>query len=125
MLTERKNMRPAIELGRPPSREDEARRRAAVHQAERVRNFKLSAAIFAVGMPAVTGIWALTEYLNADGWPERFSESAGPGDWNPWILWVLLIWGGLLAIQAVRTFVGRPPTDAEIERELRRLNARS
>ncbi|HEY7708179.1 MAG TPA: 2TM domain-containing protein [Gaiellaceae bacterium] len=124
MLTEQKNARPAITVGRPTSPDDEALRRTAVHQAERIRNLKLHAAMFAVGMPVVTGIWALTEYLNADGWPERFSESAGEGNWNPWIVWVFLIWGGLLAIQAVRTYVGRPPTDAEVEQELKRLRAR-
>lgn len=105
-------------------REDEKLRALALKQLERIRNFKLSLAVFLVGMPALTGIWAVTEYTNADGWPERFSDSAGPGNWNPWILWVLLIWGGLLAIQGVRAYFGRPPTEAEIDREVARLKAR-
>jgi hypothetical protein len=37
---------------------------------------------------------------------------------------VLLIWGGLLAIQGVRAYFGRPPTEAEIDRELSRLRTR-
>ena len=61
--------------------------------------------------------------MNADGWPDRFSDSAGPGNWNPWIFWVLLIWGGFLAIQASgRTSAG--PTESEVDREVARLKAR-
>lgn len=105
----------------PAAREEETLRRVARKHAERVRSFKLHLTVFLVAMPIITGIWALTEYMNADGWPERFSESAGQGNWNPWILWVLLIWGGILAYDGVRTYFRRAPTDAEIEREVARL----
>lgn len=98
--------------------------RSRSKQLERIRSFKLHLAMFLIGMPALTGVWALTEYMNADGWPDRFSDSAGPGNWNPWILWVLLIWGGLLAIQGVRAYFGRPPTELEIDREVARLKTR-
>lgn len=111
-------------LRSPEAREEESLRTLALKQLERVRNFKLHLAVFLVAMPALTGVWALTEYMNADGWPERFSDSAGTGNWNPWILWVLLIWGGILAIQGVRAYFGRPPTEAEIDREVVRLRAR-
>jgi 2TM domain-containing protein len=104
--------------------EDAALRTLALKQLERIRSFKLHLAMFLVGMPAVTAVWALTEYMNADGWPERFSDSAGPSNWNPWILWVLFIWGGLLAIQGVRAYFGRPPTESEIDREIARLKTR-
>ncbi|HEX2292433.1 MAG TPA: 2TM domain-containing protein [Gaiellaceae bacterium] len=113
----------ASALQREPA-EDAAVREVAARRLERIRKFKLHLAVFAVGMPFLTGVWALTEYLNADGWPERFSESAGEGNWNPWIVWVFLIWGGLLAIDAVRTYLGGPPTEAEIDREVERLRAR-
>jgi hypothetical protein len=119
-----KNGRPVL-VSSPATREDEALRRHARKQLERISNFKLSLGIFLVGMPLLTALWALTEYMNADGWPERFSESAGPGNWNPWILWVLLIWGGLVAIQGVRAYFGRPPTEADIDREIARLKARA
>jgi hypothetical protein len=105
------------------AREDEALRALALKQIERVRSFKLHLAVFLVGMPALTGVWALTEYMNADGWPDRFSDSAGSGNWNPWIVWVLFIWGGVLAIQGVRAYFGRPPTEAEIDHEIARLKA--
>jgi hypothetical protein len=106
------------------SREDAALRSIALKQLQRVRSFKLHLATFLVAMPALTGVWALTEYMNADGWPERLSDSAGSGSWNPWIFWVFLIWGGILAIQGVRTYAGRPPTESEVEREVERLRAR-
>jgi hypothetical protein len=105
--------------------EDEGLRAAARQRLERIGNFKLHLVIFLVVMPALTGLWALTEYMNADGWPERFSDSSGPGNWNPWILWVLLIWGGILAVQGVRAYVGGPPTEAEVDSEIARLKAGS
>jgi 2TM domain len=125
MLTQpvTKNGAPHL-LTSPAAREEEALRNAARKQVERVRNFKLHLTVFLVAMPIITGIWALTEYMNADGWPDRFSESAGQGNWNPWILWVLFIWGGILAIDGVKTYFRRAPSEAEIEREIARLTAR-
>jgi hypothetical protein len=117
-----KNGQAPLETLKAP--EDAALRTLALKQLERIRSFKLHLAMFLVGMPAVTAVWALTEYMNADGWPERFSDSAGPGNWNPWILWVFFIWGGLLAIQGVRAYFGRPPTELEIDREVARLKTR-
>jgi hypothetical protein len=122
LLTEpKRNVRPAIEIAPEASRRDEGLRALATKQAERVRSFKLHLAAFLIGMPVLTAIWALTEYMNADGWPERLSDSAEQGSWNPWIFWVLLIWGGLLAFQGVKTWFGGPPSEAEIDRELKRL----
>jgi hypothetical protein len=111
-------------LTSPAARETEALREIARRQAERIRSFKLHLTVFLVVMPIITGIWALTEYMNADGWPDRFSESAGDGNWNPWILWVLLIWGGILAFDGVKTYYRRLPTELEIDRELARLQGR-
>lgn len=112
-------------LTSPAAREEAALREVARKHAERLRSFKLHLTVFLVVMPIITGIWALTEYMNADGWPDRFSESAGQGTWNPWILWVLLIWGGILAFDGVKTYFRRSPTELEIDRELARLKARS
>lgn len=108
----------------PEGREDEALRRVARKHVERVRSFKFHLLAFLIAMPVITAIWALTEYMNADGWPERFSESAGEGNWNPWILWVLFIWGGILAFDSVKTYFRRAPTEAEVDREVARLKAR-
>lgn len=56
-----------------------------------VRKFKLYAAAW-LAMLVLTPVWVVTEYMNADGWPERLSEqspggtgipgSAGPGSWG-------------------------------------------
>jgi hypothetical protein len=124
MEPQTKNGRAPVEELRPAEPEEYALRRLAIKQVERVHRFKLHLALFLIGMPVLTGVWALTEYMNADGWPERFSDSAGQGSWNPWILWVLLIWGGLLAYDAVKTYLGGPPTEADIDREVERLKAR-
>jgi hypothetical protein len=103
---------------------DEELRRVAHKQLENVRKFKLYLSAYVLGMLVLTPVWALTEYLNADGWPERFSEQSNPGDWNPWILWIAL--GGLLlvGIAALRAYFTKPITEADIDREVERLTSR-
>jgi hypothetical protein len=103
--------------------ERELRLRARKH-IETVRSFKQHVATFVVAMVVLGGIWVLTEYQNADGWPDRFSDSNGPGTWNPWFFWVALVWGGILAYQGVKTYFQRPPTEAELRREIERLKGR-
>jgi hypothetical protein len=87
---------------------------------ERVRKLKRDAAAFVLGMIVLTAIWALIEWQDKGGF-ERFSDGGNPGDWNPWILYVALIWGFLLALDVLRTYFDRPTTEEEIDRELRRL----
>ena len=103
---------------------DEELRRVAHRHLEHVRKFKLYLSAYVLGMLVLTPVWALTEYLNADGWPERLSEQSNPGDWNPWILWVAL--GGLLlvGIAALRAYFTKPVTEADVDREVERLTAR-
>jgi len=106
-----------------PTRDEELRRVAHKHL-EHVRKFKLYLSAYVLAMLVLTPVWALTEYLNADGWPERLSEQSNPGDWNPWILWVAL--GGLLlvGIAALRAYFTKPITQADIDREVERLTSR-
>ena len=47
------------------------------------------------------------------------------GAWSPWIFWALGVWVVILAVHAFRTFAHRPATEAEIEREIARLESRS
>ena len=55
---------------------------------------------------------------------ERWSNNSNPGDWEPWILYVALIWGGILALMALKVHFDRPAaTDAEIDREVERLRS--
>ena len=103
--------------------EERALRQAARSHLEAVRSLKQHVAIFLVGMIVVGGIWALTEYQNADGWPDGFGTERD-GSWDPWFFWVALVWGGIVAYQAVRTYFRRPPTEAELRREMERLRER-
>lgn len=106
-------------------RPDDDLRALARDRIERVRSFKLHAAIFAVALPVLTVVWTLTEYLEDNTWPSRLAADDGdPGNWDPWIIWVFLVWGTILAVHALRTYFHRPATEAEIEREIERLRAR-
>jgi 2TM domain len=109
-----------VQPAEPRPEDTELRQEAKAHL-DRVRKFKADAAAFAIGIPVLTAIWAITEYQNSGGWPHRLSEQSNPGDWNPWILYVVLIWGFLLTLDAIRTFVRRPTTEAEIQREVEKL----
>ena len=126
MLTEpaTKNDRVTPELvPSPAARDEDTLRLLATQHLDRVRKFKLDAAAFLVGIFVLSCIWAITEYQNSGGWPERLSDKANPGDWNPWILWVILGWGFFVALDAIKTYVRRPTTEAEIEREVERLKS--
>jgi hypothetical protein len=104
--------------------QDEELRRVAHKHLENVRKFKLYLSAYVLGMLVLTPVWALTEYLNADGWPERFSEQSNPGDWNPWIFWVALAGLLLVGIAALRAYFTTPITEAEVDREVERLTSR-
>jgi hypothetical protein len=119
---ERGTHRPAAPSG--IRRDEETLRALAVAHVERVRRLKVDAVAFVFGGVVLGIVWMLTEYQNANGWPERLSDDGGDGTWNPWIFWALLVWGALLAIDALKTFKQRPTSEAEIDREVERLKAR-
>lgn len=104
----------------PP--DDESLRRWARQHVERVRRLKLHVAAFALGMLVLTPVWAIVEWQSNGGF-ERWSTNGNPGDWEPWILYVGVAWGLVVAIVALRTYFDRPTTEAEIDRELERLKA--
>jgi len=107
------------------SREEDALRMVAVQHLERVRRFKLSLVAYVLALLVLTPVWMVTQYESADGWPEHLStRSRYPGDWDPWIIWVALIGGVIVAIAAYRAYVDRPTTEPEIEREIERLKTR-
>lgn len=117
-----RNGRAAPESVAPAASDDQTLRELAIKQVERVRSFKLHAFAFAVGIPVVGAIWVLTEYFEDNSWPSRFvAGDDAPGNWDPWLFWVVGVWALILAIHAYRTFAHRPPSEAEIDRELRRL----
>jgi NADH:ubiquinone oxidoreductase subunit 5 (subunit L)/multisubunit Na+/H+ antiporter MnhA subunit len=103
-------------------REDEALRKLALRHLERVRKFKLSLAVYVLSLLVLTPVWIVTQYEQADGWPEHLStRSRYAGDWDPWIIWVALIGAFVVAIFAVRAYFERASTEDEIEREIERL----
>jgi hypothetical protein len=105
---------------RPP--EDELRHWARRH-VERVRHLKKSVAYYVLGMLVLTPIWALVQWQD-NGAFERFSTHSNPGDWEPWIFYVALIWGLVVSIDAVKVYFDRPTTEAEVDRAIERLVAR-
>jgi hypothetical protein len=106
----------------PAAADDDELREWARKHIERVRHLKLHAAAFVVGMLVLTPVWALTQWQDNGGFKRfDFSPDGTPGDWEPWILYVVLIWGGIVALMAVKTYFDRPTTKAEVDRELARL----
>jgi hypothetical protein len=67
-------------------------------------------------------IWALIE------WQDSSSLNAGqqqqPRRLEPWILYVALVWGLLLGIEALKVHFDRPTTETEIDREVSRRTKR-
>jgi hypothetical protein len=118
LLTEREPTTPETTFG-PRAADGELREWARTH-VERVRKLKRDIAIFVVGMATLTGIWAIVEWQSS-GALERLSDNGNPGDWDPWILYVALVWGFLLALDALRVYFDRPTTESEIDRTVERL----
>ena len=80
-------------------------------------------AAWVFGMIVVTPLWALIEWQD-NGDFERFSANSRPGSWEPWILYVLLIWGFFVALDALKVLFDRPTTEVEVDRQLERLRSR-
>jgi hypothetical protein len=111
-------------------------RALAIERIHRLRRFKLHAVVFALGLPILGGVWVLTEYFEEHTWPSRFaSDPDVAGTWDPWFFFVAGFWFIFLVIHALRTYVGppvgpigryirRPPTSAELDREVERLRSR-
>jgi hypothetical protein len=106
--------------------EDRALREIAIRQVERVRSFKIHVLAFLLGVVALGIVWVLTEYFQDNSWPSRFADSDdGRTDtWNPWFFWAVAVWAIVLGIHALKTFARRPPTEAEIAKEIERIRSR-
>ena len=103
------------------ARDEELLRELALKHLEHVRKLKLYAAAYVLGLVVLIPVWILTEYMNADGWPQRLSDQSNPGDWNPWILWVTLAGGFVVGVAALKAYFGRAVTEADVEREVERI----
>jgi MYXO-CTERM domain-containing protein len=70
--------------------------------------WRFHAAAWTLGMAVLTPLWALIEWQD-NGAFERWSDASRPGDWDPWILTVALIWAlSILALYAFRRRRGEP-----------------
>ncbi len=76
-------------------------------QLESVRRLKRHLAAFVAGMLVLTPVWALTQWHTSGGFERWSKDHSQPGDWEPWILWVALVWASILAIVALKTYLGR------------------
>ncbi|MDH4339947.1 MAG: 2TM domain-containing protein [Thermoleophilia bacterium] len=103
--------------------EDELRALAR-RNVSRVRDFRLHLLAFVVGTTILAATWALTEYLEADGWPKRFGDGDASGTWHIWIFYVVGVWAVFVALKGVGAYGRRRPREMEIERELERMTSR-
>ncbi len=104
-----------------PEPDSELRAWARKH-VERVHKLKREVAIFLLGMTALTGIWVLVEWQD-NGPFERLSDNGNPGDWEPWVLYVALVWGFFVLLDAVKVYFDRPTTQTEIDRAVERIRS--
>jgi hypothetical protein len=99
--------------------DDELREWARKH-IKRVRSAKAHIGAFLLGMLVLIPLWIVVEWQSAGGF-ERFSDGDSPGDWEPWILYVAIPWGLCVAFIALSAHLDRPTTEADVDREVRRL----
>ena len=118
--------RAAPEGDRAAVDDERAVRELATRQVERVHALKLHAVAFLVGTVALGIVWMLTEYFQDNTWPSRFADADdGRVDtWNPWFFYAVGVWLIVLAVHAFKTFGHRPPSEAEIQREIDRIRSR-
>jgi 2TM domain len=102
--------------------EDELRSLAR-RNVNRMRDFRLHLLAFVVGTTILTATWALTEYLQADGWPKRFGDEDAPGTWHIWIFYVVGVWAVFVALKGVGAYGRRRPRQSEVDRELERMTS--
>jgi hypothetical protein len=101
--------------------EGDGLRSLALAEVERRRRLRFHLSAFLLGLVFLGGPWVAINYMNAGGWPERLSDKGRPGDWDPTILVVLIVWALILAIRFLGAYSRRPATEAEIQRAAARL----
>jgi hypothetical protein len=95
-------------------------RRFARSRLERIGRLKFHVGAWVLGMIVVTPLWALIEWQDNGGF-ERFGDGGQPGEWEPWIFYVVGIWAFVVAIFALWAYVARTAKGVEIERVGQRL----
>jgi hypothetical protein len=121
-MLERRAVEDATPTVIAPEPDSELREWARKH-VERVHKLKRDVAIFLLGMATLTGIWAIVEWQD-NGALQRLSDNGNPGDWNPWVLYVALVWGFFVLLDALKVYFDRPTTQTEIDRAVERIRSR-
>lgn len=70
------------------------------------------------------GSWVLVEYVNAGGRPQRFSDNGQAGGSDAFIPAVLIVGALFVAVQALKFYFRRPPTEQDLSRTVQRLQHR-
>ncbi len=98
-------------------------REMAIRHIEQERRFHKHVVEYLIVSIVLVIAWATSEYNNADGWPTKgFSESSGTAHvWNLWIVYPLVVFAALLAIEAWNTYRKKPITEREVRRQMDRL----
>jgi hypothetical protein len=97
-------------------------RQFAATRLKQIRRLKFHVSAWLLGMAVLTPIWALIEWQD-NGAFRRWSDNGHPGDWEPTIVYAGAIWAFVIAILALRIFLERPVTEAEIDRQVERLRS--
>ena len=95
------------------SDDEETLRELAVVRLKKRRDFKTHLAVYVLVNSAIWGIWLV------------IGLTSGGGNWWPWPIFPTLGWGIGLALNAWDVYVRRPITEADVEREVRRLRSAS
>src|SRR3712207_5619514 len=93
-------------------------RARALRRIERRRRFHAHAAFQAALLLLLAVVWAVSEYHNAGGWPTGFRTGRQAHDWDPWIVYPMLVALTAVAIHAWHLFVRKEITEDEIRREM-------
>jgi hypothetical protein len=100
-------------------------RKLAADRIRRRRNFTTHVIAHCAATVFLVLVWAVTEYQNAGGWPTGFRTGRMNHDWDPWIIYPVIAGTFALGLHAWVAFGRKPATDAEIEREVARIEAQS
>jgi hypothetical protein len=98
-------------------------RARALDRIRRRRNFITHLFAYVLGSLVVSIIWATTEYANAGGWPTGFRTGRENHDWDPWLMYPLAAGAVALVVHAWIAFGRRPPTEREVDGEIKRMQA--
>ena len=98
----------------------DARRERAVRELERRRCFQAHVAFQVILLAVLAVVWAVSEYHNAGGWPTGLRTGRDAHDWDPWIVYPVIVAVAAIAIHAWHVFGRRPISEADIRRQIAR-----